>query len=96
MGDEAVSYIERHKTDPFFIYLAFNAPHVPLQATDKYLQRFPNLKGARRTYAAMISAVDDAVGRVTEKLRRENLDERTLIFFLSDNGGHPIASGAVQ
>ena len=41
LGDEAVSYIERHKTDPFFIYLAFNAPHVPLQATDKYLQRFP-------------------------------------------------------
>ena len=42
----------------------------------------------------MISAVDDAVGRITEKLHRENLDERTLIFFLSDNGGHPIASGA--
>ena len=94
LGDEAVSYIERHKTNPFFIYLAFNAPHVPLQATDKYLQRFPDLKGARRTYAAMISAVDDAVGRLTETLRRENMDDRTLIFFLSDNGGHPIASGA--
>lgn len=93
-GDAAVSYIERHKSNPFFLYLAFNAPHVPLQATDKYLQRFPNLKGARRTYAAMISAVDDAVGKVTESLRRENLDDRTLIFFLSDNGGHPIANGA--
>ncbi|HUQ68602.1 MAG TPA: sulfatase-like hydrolase/transferase [Planctomycetaceae bacterium] len=94
LGDEAVAYIDRHKTDPFFIYLAFNAPHVPLQATDKYLQRFPSLQGARRVYAAMLSAVDDAVGRITDKLQREQLDESTLIFFLSDNGGHPIANGA--
>jgi arylsulfatase A-like enzyme len=93
-GDAAVDYIDRHKNDPFFIYLAFNAPHVPLQATDKYLDRFPQLKGARRTYAAMLSAVDDAVGRVTAKLKQEGLDEETLIFFLSDNGGHPIANAA--
>jgi len=94
LGDEAVKYIERYKAEPFFIYLAFNAPHVPLQATPAYLQRFPRLKGARQTYAAMVSAVDDAVGRVLDKLHRENLQEQTLIFFLSDNGGHPIANGA--
>jgi arylsulfatase A-like enzyme len=93
-GDAAVDYIERHKNDPFFIYLAFNAPHVPLQATEKYLVRFPDLKGARRTYAAMLSAVDDAVGRVTAKLKQEGLEEETLIVFLSDNGGHPIANAA--
>jgi arylsulfatase A-like enzyme len=93
-GDEAVSYIAHHKADPFFIYLAFNAPHVPLQATDKYLQRFPDLKGARRTYAAMVSAMDDAIGRVSEALRTQGLEEKTLIFFLSDNGGHPIANAA--
>jgi arylsulfatase A-like enzyme len=93
-GEEAAAYIRRHKSDPFFIYLAFNAPHVPLQATDKYLQRFPNLKGARRTYAAMVSALDDAVGRVTDAIRAEKLDEKTLIFFLSDNGGHPMANAA--
>jgi arylsulfatase A-like enzyme len=48
----------------------------------------------RRTYAAMLSAVDDAVGRVSDKLRAEGLDEQTLIFYLSDNGGHPIANAA--
>jgi arylsulfatase A-like enzyme len=93
-SEEAVAYIGRHKADPFFIYLAFNAPHVPLQATDKYLQRFPDLKGARRTYAAMVSAMDDAIGRVSEALRTQGLEEKTLIFFLSDNGGHPIANAA--
>lgn len=93
-GEEAVAYIRSHKARPFFIYLAFNAPHVPLQATDKYLRRFPELKGARRTYAAMVSALDDAVGRVSDALRTEGLDSDTLIFFLSDNGGHPRANAA--
>jgi arylsulfatase A-like enzyme len=93
-GEEAAAYVRRHKADPFFIYLAFNAPHVPLQATEKYLRRFPNLTGARRTYAAMVSALDDAVGRVSDALRTEGLDRNTLIFFLSDNGGHPLANAA--
>jgi arylsulfatase A-like enzyme len=93
-GDEAAAYVRRHKADPFFIYLAFNAPHVPLQATEKYLSRFPNLKGARRTYAAMVSAMDDAVGRVSDAIRAEGLEQDTLVFFLSDNGGHPIANAA--
>lgn len=87
-GDEAVSYIENHKDQPFFIYLAFNAPHLPLQATEKYLNRFPNIANEqRRTFAAMVSAVDDAVGRITAKVTSEGLDDQTLIFFLSDNGG---------
>jgi arylsulfatase A-like enzyme len=93
-GEEAAAYVRRHKADPFFIYLAFNAPHVPLQATDKYLSRFPNLKGARRTYAAVVSAMDDAVGRVTDAIRAEGLENDTLVFFLSDNGGHPMANAA--
>jgi arylsulfatase A-like enzyme len=93
-GEEAAAYIGRHRAEPFFLYLAFNAPHVPLQATDKYLRRFPDLKGARRTYAAMVSAVDDAVGRVCAKVRAEGLEEKTLIVFLSDNGGHPLANAA--
>ena len=93
-GEEAAAYVRRHKADPFFIYLAFNAPHVPLQATEKYLKRFPRLRGARRTYAAMVSAMDDAVGRVSAALRTEGLEGDTLIFFLSDNGGHPLANAA--
>ena len=93
-GDEAVAFIGRHRHEPFFLYLAFNAVHVPLQATEKYLSRFPELSGAHRTYAAMISAMDDAVGRVAAALSAEGLEKDTLLFFLSDNGGHPLASTA--
>ena len=70
------------------LYLAYNAPHTPLQATEEYLSRFPNIKDKKRkTYAAMVSAVDDGVGRVLETLRENGLDENTIIVFLSDNGG---------
>ena len=87
-SDEAVSFIDRNKAKPFFLYLAYNAPHAPLEATEKYLSRFPNIKNPkRRTYAAMISAVDDGVGRVLAELRQQGLAENTLVFYLSDNGG---------
>lgn len=85
---EAVSYIEKNKDNPFFIYLAYNAPHAPLQATEKYLSRFNNIDNKKRkTYAAMVSAVDDGVGLILNKLEELNLDENTLVVFLSDNGG---------
>ena len=87
-SDEAVSFIARNKAKPFFLYLAYNAPHTPMQATEKYLSRFPEIKNPkRRTYAAMVSAVDDGVGRVLAELRRQGLEENTMVFFLSDNGG---------
>jgi arylsulfatase A-like enzyme len=87
LSNEAVSFVDRHHDKPFFLYLAYNAPHTPMQATEKYLNRFPNLEGKRRVYAAMLSAVDDGVGRLLEKIRECNIEESTLIFFLSDNGG---------
>lgn len=88
---EAVSYIDRHKEQPFFLYLAFNAVHMPLQAIDKYRGRFPNIKEEKRqTYAAMMAAMDDAIGAVLAKLRDTKLEENTLIFFISDNGGPPV------
>lgn len=87
-SDEAVRFVERHKDVPFFLYLAYNAPHAPMQASEKYLSRFPDIKDEkRRTYAAMVSAVDDGVGQLLAKLRELKLDENTLVFFLSDNGG---------
>jgi arylsulfatase A-like enzyme len=87
-SDEAVSFIERNKAKPFFLYLAYNAPHGPLQATEKYLSRFPDIKNPKRkTYAAMVSAVDDGVGRVLAELRKQGLEDNTLVFYLSDNGG---------
>ena len=85
---EAVKFIEKNKNNHFFIYLAYNAPHTPLQATEKYLKRFTNIKNKkRRTYAAMVSAMDDGVGRVLNKLKELNLENKTIVFFLSDNGG---------
>lgn len=87
-SDEAVQFIERNQKEPFFLYLAYNAPHSPLQATQEYLNRFPNiLDNKRKTYAAMVSAVDDGVGRLLDKLESLNLDKNTLVYFLSDNGG---------
>jgi arylsulfatase A-like enzyme len=88
---EAVGFLERHKSEPFFLYLAFNAVHTPLQATDRYLKRFPEIKSDdRRKYAAMMSAMDDAIGAVLGKLREMGLEENTLVFFISDNGGPPV------
>ncbi len=87
-GREAVSFIERHQHAPFFLVLAFNAPHVPLQAPQEYLDRFAQIENpSRRSYAAMVSAMDDAVGEVLAKIAELDLADRTLIFFLSDNGG---------
>uniref|UniRef100_UPI0040482F43 sulfatase-like hydrolase/transferase n=1 Tax=Mariniflexile sp. TaxID=1979402 RepID=UPI0040482F43 len=62
LSREAVNYVEKYKDEPFFMYLAYNAPHGPLQATEKYLNRFPYIKDEKRkTYAAMVSALDDGV-----------------------------------
>ena len=84
---EAEAFIERHRGEPFFLYLAYNAPHTPLQATPKYLDRFATVTDEkRRTYMAMVSALDDGVGRVMAKLRELKLEENTLVVFLSDNG----------
>ena len=85
---EAVAYIDQHQREPFFLYLPFNAVHAPLQASEKYLGRFAGIKDSkRRTFAAMMTAMDDAVGRVMEKLAELKLSEQTLIVFVSDNGG---------
>ncbi len=87
-ADEAVSFIESHKDRPFFIYQSFNAVHAPLQSTKPYIARFANVKDPdRRTYLAMLAALDDAVGRITATVDRAGLGRRTLIVFISDNGG---------
>lgn len=90
LSNAAVNFIDKQVKDDqqFMLYLAYNAPHTPLQATEKYLSRFPNIKDKKRkTYAAMVSAVDDGVGRVLDALKEQALDEDTIIVFLSDNGG---------
>ena len=85
-AQEAAQFIRDHRAGPFFAYVPFNAPHYPMHAPKKYLERFPNLEPERRTYAAMISALDDGVGLVLRTLRELRLTENTLIFFSGDNG----------
>lgn len=87
LGRAGVEFIDAHAGEPFFLYLAFHAPHSPIQTIDKYYKRFPAIENeTARIYAAMISAVDDWVGAVLAKLRERGLEESTLVVFTSDNG----------
>ncbi len=85
---EAVDFIHRQRDRPFFLYLAFNAVHSPLQAENKVLERFNQIDDMhRRIFAGMLSGLDDGVGQVLDALQSEQIANRTLVFFLSDNGG---------
>ena len=85
---EAVDFIDRHDDKPFFLYLAYNAVHSPLQGADAYMKKFAHIEDIhRRIFAAMLANMDDSVGAVMEQLRKSGLEENTMVFFLSDNGG---------
>src|SRR5262249_25852241 len=88
IGREAVAFIHRHKAAPFLLSVTSNAVHTPMQADDARLKKFAGIADQqRRTYAAMMFALDEAVGKVLAKLKDDKLDTDTLIFFFSDNGG---------
>ena len=88
IGREAVRIIsERDKAKPLFLYVPFNGVHSPYQVPDKYSDAYPQFSGQRRKYAGMVTAVDEAVGKIVETLKAEKLLENTLIVFSSDNGG---------
>ncbi len=96
-GREAVAFIERHKSEPWFLYLAFNAVHTPMHATDERLAKFSNITDEkRRTYNAMMLAMDEAIGQVQKKLKDAGLEKNTLVFFISDNGGPTMPSTSVN
>jgi arylsulfatase B len=85
---EAVSFIERNADGPFFLYLAYNAVHSPMQGAARYMKRFGHIPDIhRRVFAAMLANLDDSVGAVMETLRARGLERRTLVFLISDNGG---------
>jgi arylsulfatase A-like enzyme len=85
--DAGLAFIEQNQDEPFFLYLAYFAPHVPLEATEDYLSRHESATEIRRQYGlAMMSAVDDGIGRLRDKLDTLALTDDTIIFFLSDNG----------
>ena len=86
ISDAAVEYIRAHREEPFLLYLSYNAPHYPMHAPKKYMDRFAHLPWDRQVMGAMISAVDDGVGQVVDELRRNGLLDNTIIYFQSDNG----------
>ncbi|HTL72749.1 MAG TPA: arylsulfatase [bacterium] len=89
IGNDAVKYINAQNADkPFYLYLTFNAPHTPYQAPKEYVDRYPNIADpTRRTYAGMVTCLDDEIGRVVAALDKRGLRDNTLIIFHSDNGG---------
>jgi arylsulfatase A-like enzyme len=87
LAREAVSFIERHQKQAFFLYLPFNAVHWPLQALEKYIKRFDTGDENRDIYLAMLTSMDEAIGKVLDALKRTGADDNTLLIFFSDNGG---------
>ena len=88
LTDEAINAIAANRDRPFFMYLAYNAPHTPLQATKADYDALPQIENhTLRVYAAMIRSLDRNVGRVLDALRMQGLDDNTIVVFTSDNGG---------
>ncbi len=96
IADEAVRFIDAHgREGPFFLYVPFNAPHTPLQVPDRWLESFARVEDERRrTYMAMVAAMDAAIGRILEALDRNGAAESTLVWFASDNGGQALADNS--
>lgn len=88
LSEKAVEFVDKNADKPFFLYVAYNAPHGPLQAPAEDIARYSDIKdNKRRTYAAMVDVMDRGIGTVIESLKRNGLYENTIIFFMSDNGG---------
>ncbi len=91
LTEEAVAFIDRNKAKPFFLYLAYNAVHAPPEAPDvdikEFRERFPGISAKRAVLMAMLRHLDNGIGEVVAKLKKEGLFENTLLFFLTDNGG---------
>ncbi|MDP6041280.1 MAG: sulfatase-like hydrolase/transferase, partial [Candidatus Latescibacteria bacterium] len=94
--DDAIDFIERHKTEPFFLYIAYNAPHGPLEAPEEDIQPFADLNKYTRavcqTYG-MIRRMDTGIDRILDALEKNNLDENTIILYTSDNGPVHLGKG---
>jgi arylsulfatase A-like enzyme len=89
-GKDAVARVNAHDpSTPLFLYLAFTAPHAPYQAPDAYLDQYSHIQDpTRRAYAAMVTCMDDEIGKVVAALTEKKMRENTLIVFMSDNGGN--------
>lgn len=93
LTDRATDFIQDNKDNPFFIYLSYNAVHTPMNAKKELMDRYASIADpGRRAYAAMMTSLDDGVGKVMETLKQQNLDRNTLIVFINDNGGATVNS----
>jgi arylsulfatase A len=86
MTEKAIQFIERNRNEPFFLYAAFNLPHYPEQPDSAFVNRYASLDEPRRSYATMVSTVDDKIGQIVKRLEELGILENTVIFFMSDNG----------
>lgn len=93
--DEALRFIDENRERPFFLYVPFNAPHGASnldyrgpQAPEAYVRQYAHLDDRRQRYAAAITCMDDAIGRILARLQQHGLEEDTLVIFTSDNGGY--------
>src|SRR5262245_43895365 len=82
---QALKFIEQNRDKPFFLYVPFNTPHIPLAAKEDLIAKYKD--AFYPTYAAMMETMDDCVGLILKKLKDLGLDEKTLVIFTSDNGG---------
>lgn len=97
LAREAVDFIGRHADEPYFVFLSFNAVHTPMDATEETLARFGHIADEkRRTYAGMLTSLDDAVGRVLAAVDAAGDTDNTVVFFFSDNGGPTAVNGATN
>lgn len=97
IGREAISFIKRHKNRPFLCYVPFTAPHAPRQAKQEHLEKFSHIEPLiRRELVAMVYSLDENVGLILDTLKKEGLEENTLVVFFSDNGGKPNDNGSIN
>lgn len=88
IADKVVTFInESPAGEPFLAYVPFTAPHTPLQAPQEYIDKYPSLSGQRRTFAAMVHCMDDAIGRILAVIDKKGIADNTIVWFISDNGG---------
>lgn len=89
IGGEAVRFIqESHSAEPFFLYVPFNAPHLPLQAKEQDIAKYGRIENEKkRIYAAMVDSMDQAIGRILDAVDAKGIAENTFVLFFSDNGG---------
>jgi arylsulfatase A-like enzyme len=83
---ETLSFIDKHREQPFFAYVAYNAPHYPMEAPDRWLRPYDHLEPNRKPYAAMVACLDDSIGQIVGRIRALGLEENTLFIFTNDNG----------